>query len=71
MRGGIKWQVKEVFKVISKIGHSKHYEKELVRLSGAKTWHEIGKRLGIYSYKTLDAYRDVAKQLMSYVKSEF
>ncbi len=71
MRGSIKWQVKEVFKVISKIGHSKHYEKELVRLSGAKTWHEIGKGLGIYSYKALDVYRDVAKQLMSYVKSEF
>ena len=31
----------------------------------------MGKGLGIYSYKALDAYRDVAKQLMSYVKSEF
>ena len=71
MRGSVKWQVNEVFKVISKIGQSKHYEKELVRESGAKTWHEIGKGLGIYSYKTLDAYRDVAKQLLSYVKSEF
>jgi len=71
MRGSIKWQVNKVFKVISKIGYSKHFEKELVRNSGASTWHEIGKGLGIYSYRTLDAYRDVAKQLMSYVKSEF
>ncbi len=71
MRGSIRWQVNKVFEVISKIGQSKHHEKELVRESGARTWYEIGKGLGIYSYKTLDAYRDVAKQLMSYVKSEF
>ncbi|EDP73729.1 phage integrase N-terminal domain-containing protein [Hydrogenivirga sp. 128-5-R1-1] len=71
MRGSIRWQVNKVFEVISKIGQSKHYEKELVRELGAKTWHEIGKGLGIYSYKTLDSYRDVVKQLMSYVKSEF
>jgi len=71
MRGSIKWQVEEVFKVISKIGQSKHADKDYARDLGAKTWHDIGKNLGIYSYRTLDAYRDVAKQLMSYVKSEF
>jgi site-specific recombinase XerC len=71
MRGSIKWQVNEVFKVISKIGHSKHLDKEIARNSGAKTWHDVGKNIGIYSYRTLDVYRDVAKQLMSYVKLEF
>ena len=71
MRGSIKWQVNEVFKAISKIGHSKHLDKEIARNFGAKTWHDVGKNIGIYSYRTLDVYRDVAKQLMSYVKLEF
>jgi len=61
MRGSIKWQVNQVFQTIAKIGQSKHLAKDQARGLDAKTWHELGKRLEIYSYKTLDAYRDVAK----------
>jgi len=73
MRGSIVGQVQALFRLsgIAQIGHSKHRAKELARRSGAKTWHEIGKRLGIYSYSTADAYRDVWKQLLSYAKSNF
>jgi len=73
MRGSIVGQVQALFKLsgIAQIGHSKHRAKELARNSGAKTWHEIGKRLGIYSYSTADAYRDVWKQLLSFAKREF
>jgi site-specific recombinase XerC len=73
MRGSIVGQVQALYKLsgIAQIGRSKHEAKELARSSGAKTWHEIGKRLGIYSYSTADAYRDVWKQLLSYAKTKF
>jgi len=53
------------------MGHSKQRAKELARSSGAKTWHEIGKHFGTYSYSTADAYRDVWKQVLSFAKREF
>ncbi len=64
MRGSIVSQVQALYKLsgIARIGHSKYKAKELARSS-------IGKRLGIYSYSTADAYRDVWKQLLSYAKS--
>jgi len=73
MRGSIVGQVQALYRLsgIVQVGHSKHRAKELARSSGAKTWHEIGKRLGTYSYSTADAYRDVWKQLLSYAKSSF
>jgi len=73
MRGSVVSQVQALYKLsgISRIGHSKHRAKELTWSSGAKTWYEIGKHLGIYSYSTADAYRDVWKQLFSYAKSNF
>ncbi len=73
MRGSIVGQVQALYRLsgIAQIGYSKHRAKELARSSGAKTWHEIGKRLGIYSYSTADAYRDAWKQLLSYAKSSF
>jgi len=73
LRGSIVGQVQALYRLsgIAQIGHSKHKAKEFARSYGAKTWHEIGKRLGIYSYSTADAYRDVWKQLLSYAKSNF
>ena len=37
----------------------------------SETWHKIGKGIGIYSYATADAYRDVWRQLGEYSKLEF
>ena len=74
MRGSIKWQVQELFfkSGINSIGESKHKAKEIARNEhNAKTWHEIGKKVGIHSYATADAYRDVWKQIGNYAKTEF
>jgi integrase len=78
MRGNVNWQVQNIFKTsgINQIGKSKHIAKEKVRkiLSNqgvSPTWHEIGKNIGIFSYKTADTYRDVWIQIGKYVKKEF
>jgi len=66
LRGSIVEQVQALYRLsgIAQVEHSKHRAKELAQGSGAKTWHEIGKPLVIYSYSTADAYRDVWKQLL-------
>ena len=71
MRGSIVYQVHQVFAEIIRFGESKHEAKEQARENGARTWHDIGKNIAIYSYKTADQYRDIAKDLMNYVKQEF
>ena len=73
MRDSIVGQVQTMYRFsgISQMGHSKQRAKELARSSGAKTWHEIGKHFGTYSYSTADAYRDVWKQVLSFAKREF
>ena len=71
MRGNINYQVHQVFKEIIAFGQSKHEAKAEARSEGAQTWHDIGKNIGIYSYATADQYRDIAKDLMNYVKQEF
>ncbi len=71
MRGSVVYQVHEVFKEIIRFGESKHEAKELAREQGAKTWHEISKNIGIYSYKTADQYRDISKEAFRYAKEQF
>ena len=71
MRGNISYQVHEVFKSIIRFGESKHEAKEIAREAGARTWHELGKNLDIYSYSSADSYRDVAKEAFSYIKQNF
>jgi len=71
MRGSVVYQVHTVFAEIIRFGESKHAAKEQARASGAKTWHDIGKNIAIYSYRTADQYRDVAKDVMQYAKENF
>ena len=71
MRGSIVYQVHQVFQEIIRFGESKHEAKEQARSEGAKTWHEIGKNIAIYSYKTADQYRDIAKEAFRYAKEQF
>ncbi len=40
-------------------------------MAGAKNWHELGKQLGIYSYNTANAYRDVWIQAFRYIREHF
>ncbi len=78
MHGSVNWQVHEVFKKsgINKIGTSKHAAKEIARenidaKSRSANWHNIGKEIGVFSYKTADNYRDVWRYAMEYAKSNF
>ena len=68
MRGSTVYQVQQVFEAVNEIGHSKHQAKESARGQGAKTWHQIGKQIGIYSYGTADAYRDVWRSCLEFSK---
>ncbi len=70
MRGSVAHQVHQVFETVKEIGTSKHEAKSLARAGGAVTWHEIGKEMGVKSYATLDAYRDVSKDCFRYAKEE-
>jgi len=73
VRGSIKWQVSEIFNRsgINQIGQSKHSAKEIARQNGAQTWHQVGQHLGVHSYATADAYRDVWRQVAAYTREVF
>ena len=73
MRGSIVYQVQQIFlkSGINKIGESKHQAKESARADGARTWHEVGKKLGIHSYATADAYREIWRSLLKETRSTF
>jgi integrase len=71
LRGNISYQVHEVFKNIIAFGSSKHEAKNEARAAGARTWHELGKNLDIYSYSSADSYRDVAKEAFAFAKENF
>lgn len=73
MRGGIGWQVTHVFQKsgIFKEGESKHEAKASARAEGAKTWHDIGKVVGIFSFKTAETYLDTWHQCARFCKTEF
>lgn len=76
MHGTIKHQVYGVFMTITAFGESKHQAKEQIREKFANnsisnTWHNLGKELKIYSYRTAEQYRTVAIDLMTFVKENF
>ena len=71
MRGSTVYQVQQVFQMVNEIGASKHEAKAEARAGGANTWHEVGKELGVYSYSTADAYRDVWRACLDYAKEAF
>jgi integrase len=71
MRGSVVNQVQTVFKSIISFGESKHQAKEISRENGAKTWHDIGKSINVYSYNTADSYRQIAIEAFSYIKENF
>jgi len=82
MRGSPVYQVHELFlkSGINKIGASKHAAKaaarESITASGSRgsrsaNWHNIGKNLGIHSFATADAYRDVWRHALVYAREKF
>ena len=76
MRGSVNWQIQQVFALVNQIGQSKHAEKDGIRselntTGKAATWHNMGKNMGIYSYNTADAYRDVWRSVLDHTKTEF
>lgn len=71
MRGSVAYQVQLVFQAVNEIGASKHEAKADARTGGAGTWHQVGKQLGVYSYSTADAYRDVWRACLSHAKENY
>jgi hypothetical protein len=78
MRGSVSYQVHQLFDQsgINRIGHSKHADKEISRDAlnaedKAAGWHEVAQQMGIYSYSTADAYRDVWAQVLSHAKEVY
>ena len=76
--GSIVYQVQEIWKRsgLDKIGESKHVAKEEARqeLKASEqpsNWHTVGKKVGIYSHATADAYRDVWVLAGKFAKAEF
>ncbi len=78
MRGSVSYQVQQIFRQsgVNSIGESKHRAKGVARsvlrdLNKSASWHNIGKEIGIHSYRTADAYRDVWRQCFSFAKKAF
>jgi len=80
MKGSPAHQVKLLYQKsgIDQIGHSKHEAKAAAREniaagnnSRSATWHNIGKEIGIHSYATQNAYRDVWRHTLQYARSNF
>ena len=65
MRGSVKWQVNTILNEIREIGSSRHEAKQQTTYNNP---HELAQQTGIHSYKTLDTYRGVAKDLLQYAK---
>ncbi len=77
MHGSMIYQVDYLFShSVNSIGTSKHEAKRIARSelksqSRSATWHEIGKRLNVHSYRTADAYRAVWRHIANYAKQNF
>ena len=68
LKGSVKWQVTEIFKEIKEIGNSKYEAKNNARQSGAHGSAGIAKETGIYSYRTLDSYRESVAMFANWAK---
>lgn len=70
-RGSPSYQIHFLFdnSGINAIGESKHEAKQIARANGATSWEDLGKQLGIYSYKTADGYRDAWIRFFKFSKS--
>lgn len=71
MKGSVDHQVRMLSQSVNAIGSSKHSAKETARSQGARTWHEIGTQIGIHSYKTMDKYTQVWRDMGNFLRSEF
>lgn len=72
MRGSIIYQVHKVFDSVKAFGQSKHEAKEQAREHiEQNNWHNVGKQLDVYSYRTADQYRDVWKEALLFAKENY
>ena len=74
--GSPRYQINQIFETIKHFGESKHAAKAKVRADFesqniSNTWHNVGKNIGIYSFKTYDEYTKIAVELFKYVRSNF
>jgi integrase len=73
MRGSAVYQVQTLWAQsgINRIGTAKHCAKQVAREAGARTWGDLGRELGIHSYGTADAYREVWVAVMRHARVHF
>lgn len=68
MHGSIKWQVNTVLNTIREIGQSRDAAKQKIEYSDP---HELAQKTGIFSYKTLDTYRNIARDIIQFTRQNF
>ncbi len=73
MRGSPIYQVQTLWEQsgINRIGTSKHQAKQQARAAGSRTWGDLGRELGVHSYGTADAYRDVWIAVLKHARANF
>ena len=73
MRGSILSQVDYLYQAsgVLRVGESKHAAKDAARKARAKTWHEVGKQIGVHSYAAADKYREVARSCFGFARENF
>jgi len=73
MRGSINGQVQQIWERsgINQIGQSRHLAKSVVAKTGITGSHEVAKLIGIHSFGTADAYREVWRCILAHAKDEF
>ena len=71
MRGSPIYQASQMVNLLTVFGTSKHRAKKAARAAGAKTWHELGRHLGIHSFSTANLYRSVWIEALRYGKETF
>ncbi len=65
MRGSAKYQANAVFQTINEINSSRNDAKGSVSYDDS---HQLAQQTGIFSYRTLDEYREIARDLLEYAK---
>ncbi len=71
MRGAIPWQVDQIMRTLDRRGQSRHAAKIAARLEGALTSHEMGKKTGIHSTRTLNSYKTTVLSFCRFQKEKY
>jgi len=71
LRGAIPWQVDQIMRTLDRRGQSRHVAKGAARLEGALKSHDIGKKTGIHSTRTLNSYKTTVLNFCRFQKEKY